>query len=378
MTHLYTPGLNVEENTVLFKSRLLPLPGTVLVDVGQSVDPATVIARTELPGKIHVLNIINQLSILPEDINDFMNKKQGDEVQRGEIIAEDKPFIRWLKTQVECPVEGSVENISDVTGQVLIREKPQPLDLLAYIKGTIHEILPNQGVVIKTTCNLVQGIFGVGGERWGSLVKITETPKEPLRCSHITSDMRGSIGFGGSYAGLDVLEKAKECGLHGLVVGGIDAQNLKKLLGYDLGVAITGTENIDFTLVITEGFGSIPMAQKTFDLLSKNVGIKASLSGATQIRAGVIRPEIIIPVSHDTNKSSRTLTVPKTSQESLTIGGSIRIIREPYFGKIGKISALPIEPRTLPTESITRVLEIELENGEHIIIPRANIETIGG
>ena len=56
MTHLYTPGLNVEENTVLFKSRLLPLPGTVLVDIGQSVDPATVIARTELPGKIHVLN----------------------------------------------------------------------------------------------------------------------------------------------------------------------------------------------------------------------------------------------------------------------------------------------------------------------------------
>jgi hypothetical protein len=76
---------------------------------------------------------------------------------------------------------------------------------------------------------------------------------------------------------------------------GINDEYLKKLLGYDLGVAITGSEDIGITLIITEGFGKIQMAQKTFELLKLRSGAKASVNGATQIRAGVVRPGIIIP-----------------------------------------------------------------------------------
>ena len=47
---------------------------------------------------------------------------------------------------------------------------------------------------------------------------------------------------------------------------------LRALLGYDLGVAITGTEQVGFTLILTEGFGTIPMAPKTFALLSAHAG----------------------------------------------------------------------------------------------------------
>ena len=67
------------------------------------------------------------------------------------------------------------------------------------------------------------------------------------------------------------------------------------LLGYDLGVAITGHEDIRPTLIITEGFGQIAMAGRTYELLAANAGRRASANGATQIRAGVLRPEIIIP-----------------------------------------------------------------------------------
>ena len=37
------------------------------------------------------------------------------------------------------------------------------------------------------------------------------------------------------------------------------------------------------------------MAQKTFDMLKHRAGSIASINGATQIRAGVVRPEIIVP-----------------------------------------------------------------------------------
>ena len=57
-------------------------------------------------------------------------------------------------------------------------------------------------------------------------------------------------------------------------------QDLRDILGYDLGVAITGTERIGTTLVITEGFGEIAMADRTFQLLKSRVGHEASVSGA--------------------------------------------------------------------------------------------------
>ncbi len=46
---------------------------------------------------------------------------------------------------------------------------------------------------------------------------------------------------------------------------------------------------------MTEGFGRMTMAKRTFELLRGSGGRKASVNGATQIRAGVMRPEIVIP-----------------------------------------------------------------------------------
>ena len=79
-------------------------------------------------------------------------------------------------------------------------------------------------------------------------------------------------------------------GAAALVSGGIDDEDLKEFLGYDLGVAITGNEQLGLTVIVTEGFGEIAMAQRSFDLLHSHVGDVASVNGATQIRAGVMRP----------------------------------------------------------------------------------------
>ena len=70
----------------------------------------------------------------------------------------------------------------------------------------------------------------------------------------------------------------------------------RQILGYTLGVAITGSEDLITSLIVTEGYGKIQMGQQTFDLLNGHSGMLASINGATQIRAGVIRPEIVIPL----------------------------------------------------------------------------------
>jgi hypothetical protein len=131
---------------------------------------------------------------------------------------------------------------------------------------------------------------------------------------------------------------------------------------------------------MTEGFGTIPMAAKTFKLLSAHAGRKASVSGATQIRAGVIRPEIIIPrPDHTTSSPLREgKDEGEHAREGIKVGDLVRIIRDPLFGKIGEVSRLPPDLQKIPTESLVRVLEVRFPDGSTAVIPRANIEVIEG
>jgi hypothetical protein len=373
MAHSYTPGLAVADRTVVRRRRLLPLPGMLLVKVGDRVRSDQAVARAELPGKVYPINLANQLSIAPDEIKDYLVKKEGDAVQKDDILAENKPLIKWFKTEIRSPLTGTIESLSEVTGQVLLREPPRVLNLLAYIDGTIVETVAGQGVVVESTCSLVQGIFGIGGEAWGELLVAVASPDEPLGPGHLKPEMKGKIVVGGSFLSAEAMSRAKDLGIAGLVVGGIHDKDLRALLGYDLGVAITGTEQVGFTLVLTEGFGAIPMASKTFRLLSAHTGQKASISGSTQIRAGVIRPEIIIP-----RTTAATDTVPEHRRTGIRLGDAVRIIRDPLFGKIGEVSALPPDLARIPTESDVRVLEVTFADGARAVIPRTNIEVIEG
>ena len=374
MTHSYTPGLTVTERTTVRRRRILPLPGAVLVQVGDAVRADTAVARAELPGKVVPLNLANQLGIAPDEINDYLVKKEKDSVQKDDVLAENKPFIKWFKTEIRSPITGKVESVSTITGQILLREPPRVLELRGYIDGVVAEVHPEQGVTVESTCSLVQGIFGIGGETSGELVMGVKAPDQPLLPEQLNPSMKGKVVVGGAFLSAATMTRAKELGIVGLVVGGIHDKDLRALLGYDLGVAITGTEQVGFTLILTEGFGTIPMAPKTFALLSAHAGQKASISGATQIRAGVIRPEIIIPHSGP----AAVTKLPKAEREGIQLGDPVRIIRDPLFGKIGAVSGLPSELRAIPTESEVRVLEVRFPDGTTTVVPRANIEVIEG
>jgi hypothetical protein len=375
MAHAYTPGLRVTPDTVIRKRRLLPIPGAVLVAEGTQVSATTDVAQTALPGKVFPVNVVNQLSIAPDEIEAYMLKREGEAITKGEPIAENKPFIKWFKTQVRAPISGTVESISKVTGQVFLREPPELIQLSAYIDGAIVEVTPEQGVVVESRCAFVQGIFGVGGETAGAITMVVRSPDEVLTAAHLKPEHKDQIVVGGALVQKETFARARELGIRAVVVGGVHDRDLKELLGYDLGVAITGTEKIGFTLIITEGFGTIPMAARTFDLLAAKTGQMAACSGATQIRAGVIRPEVIIPLSQGSESQVSTLK-SQVSEEGIKAGDTIRIIREPYFGIIARVKDLPAELQLIPTESQVRVLVATLPDGRDVTIPRANVEMI--
>lgn len=375
MAQAYTPGLLVSEKMTILKERRLPLKGEVLVKVGDKVTADTVIARTFLPGMVEFINVANKLGVEPRDVKPAMIKQAGDKITKDEIIAKSSGLFGMFKSNCTSTTNGTIESISDVTGQVTIRHAPTPVEIEAYIDGIVKEIIPEEGVVIESYGTFIQGIFGVGGETKGEIVVIADSPNEPLISNKLTSAMKGKIVLGGSYIPFDVIEKGISLGIKGIIAGGIDDADLKKFLGYDLGVAITGNENKGITVVVTEGFGQIAMAEKTFRLLKSREGSRASINGATQIRAGVIRPEIVIPLL-DLSRDAAT-SGNNGLAAGLASGVPVRIIREPHFGAIAKVVSLPVEPSPLATEAKVRVVEVELNaTGERFTLPRANIELI--
>ncbi len=374
MTHAYTPGLKVSRQTEVKKERRLPLKGDVLVGVGDSVTAETIVAKTELPGNVQTVNVANRLSILPEDIERNMVVKVGGWVEQGDLIAESRSFFGLFKSSAKMPVAGTIESVSNITGQVIVRERAIPVEIDAYVDGEVIEVFEGEGVLVKTTATFVQGIFGIGGEAVGILDVVAPDGSVVMDPSSINSSHKDKIIVGGSLVTMDALDRAREVGVRGIIAGGIGDSDLRILLGYDLGVAITGSEEIGLTVVVTEGFGQMTMADRTFNLLASRKGMKTSISGATQIRAGVIRPEVVIPLDAATRRSEGEAVQKHAT--GLVIGSPVRVIREPHFGKIGEVTSLPPKLQKLESEAMVRVLGVRFEEAGEAIIPRANVELI--
>ena len=371
MAHSYTPGLKVLKKTVFKKERILPLKGDVLVKEGDSLNPDTIVASTNLPGNVQMLKVSNILNIDPKDVVEALKVKEGQDIKKGDLIAETSGIFGMFKSSVESPVDGTIESISQSTGRVVLREAPIPVEVDAYVRGKVDEVVENEGIVLSSNAAFIQGIFGIAGEKRGDLVLVSSSPSEELKADQITSDMKGKILIGGSFLSLEAYKKALSMNVAGIVVGGFNYYDLKAILGYNLGVAITGTEKLSTALIVTEGYGSIPMSEATHALLKDNVGNAASINGATQIRAGVIRPEIVIPLENSNTDNDSESKMPEGIQE----GSTVRVIRSPNFGKIGKVTSLPSELNKMESETMVRVAEINID-GSNFLIPRANLEMV--
>jgi hypothetical protein len=370
----YTPGLTVSGDTVVRRTRRLPIKGEVLVKVGDIVGPDDIVARAMLPGPQQAIKLAEELGVEAGEVKGFFKLNIGDAVEAGQLVAETKGmFGGWFKKEVHSKHGGTIESISEITGHVLVREPSIPVEIPAYIRGTVAEAIPSEGAVIETRCAMVQGIFGVGGERNGPVRLAVGTPDDLLEAKHVLEDDKGKILVGGSGVTLEAVRRAVQVGAVGIVVGAVRDVDLTEFLGYDIGVAITGQEDISLTLVATEGFGKLRMAQRTFDLLKSLEGRQASVNGATQIRAGVIRPEIIVPFTQSADAGQAQEPIL-----ALAPGTPIRVIREPYFGQLGKVTGLPSQPQTVDSGARVRVLQAELDDGQEVTVPRANVEIIAG
>ena len=162
----------------------------------------------------------------------------------------------------------------------MLRGAAIPVQVRAYLSGKVVEVLPKEGCIIENDVMFVQGIFGIGGETEGVIQVACSVTSETLEADRDHREMKGAVILGGARMTAAALRKAIEVGAAAVVSGGLDDQDLKELLGRDLGVAITGSETIGITVIVTEGFGDIAMAARTWRLLAERAGRTASVNGA--------------------------------------------------------------------------------------------------
>ncbi len=352
----YPVEIQITPLTTIRRERLLPARGQVLVRVGEVVGPNDVVARCQLPGRILVVDVARALGVRRERTEKFLRKAVGDSVQADELLAVPRGAFGRFRRGCRAPVDGRIVAIR--AGLVLIEAATSTVELTAHIRGQVTNVMPNLGVVISTSGALIQGVWGSGGEAEGVLKVLVDNPQKPLRTKAIDVSCHGTLVVGGRLQDKQVLQQAVEAKVRGIIVGSASSSLIPEL------------QALPFPLLITEGFGSMPMSSHTFSLLQANLGREAMISADTQTRWDIKRPEVIIPLRSEDLPKEQPGPVP------LEVGMRVRVSHGPNFGAIGSVTDLPMLPQVVESGGRLPVAEVELEKEGKVLIPLANLELI--
>ncbi len=362
-------GLTISPKVEVRRRRLLPVPGEVLGEAGTFVGMEDVVARALLPGPLHPLNAASSLGVAPAELRNAMQVTEGDSIAVGQTIAETSSLFGLFHKRIVAPIDGTVDSISKTTGQVMLRTPPQPLEVTAYLPGKITKVIPETGVEVTAEVAQVQGIFGLGGEVFGTLTMVSGNPSDPMKASQVLGEHRGAVLVGGGKVTAEVLRRMIQVGVSAVVAASASGNDLIEIVGDTLNPASTGNEEIGITLVLTEGFGELSMAEHTFELLEQLGGAEVAVNGTTQIRAGVMRPEVISSPLENAKRQPYP-------NERIQAGSRVRVVRGSAFGETGHVLAVPEETHPIASGATSLVFEIELDDKTRVVIPRPNAELI--
>jgi hypothetical protein len=335
------------------RARRLPVKGTVRVRVGQKVSAADTVASASWSKDHAFIDVASTLGIPPAAADGVLRFKAGDTVPAGVILAKSRGL---LPKAVRAPRAGRV--VAAGGGQVLLESGESRLELRAGISGVVREVDADRGVLIETVGALVQGVWGNGRIDTGVMINLADKPDSVLTPPRMDVSMRGYVLVGGQVHEADVLRTAAELAVRGLLIGSIFPSLLPL------------AREMRYPIVVTDGFGTVPMNAAAHRLLSTNSKREATLNAEPFDRYTGARPEVIIPLPGKTAPPLRDLA-------ELRVGQTVRLRRAPHPGAIGTIARLPAGATTFPSGLSAPGAEVVLENGAQVLIPLVNLEVVG-
>lgn len=340
------------------RERRLPAPGKVLVRQGEAVEAATVLAVAELPAGVVIVDIARPLRVPPERAAAYLRRQPGSPVRAGEILARRSAWLGLRTFRVRSPVDG--ELVAAGGGKVLLRAGVRTLELRAGFPGVVVGLIPSYGAIIETTGALIQA-FWSSGDDFSGMIRVVTSGPEPLRARAIDPMAQGTIVVGGAWIERSALEQAERLQVKGIIAGSIDASLLPMV------------RTLSFPVVLTEGFGQLPMHPGIFRIFSTYQGREAFVLHPPPGLDGLPgHPEILIPVPTENPPP------PEPGGDvPLQAGLRVRLLREPYRGRTGVVLGLSSHPWILDSGLRAWCAEVQLEGEEgRVWVPVYNVEIL--
>ncbi len=340
--------------TSIRRERRLPFPGIITVRVREKVQAADVVAEAQPMPKHYFLDISAGLGVPAAEVRRFIRAEIGDPVEAGQLIAGP---VGLMRRTVRAHADGRIIRLAG--GKLLLEARATPYAVHAGFPGEVVATDGSRVVTIETTGALAQGVWGNGRRGWGVLRIIGDSPQERLQTDKLDIILRGAILVAGSCDHAAPLHQATELSVRGLVLGSMAAE------------LIPVARRLSFPVLLTEGFGSIPMSRPIYDLLSANAGREGAAEAIGEGPFGLERPEVIIPLS-----GAQVLDRPERVVQ-LKSGVRVRATRNPYHGAVGTIAQMLPRPESFSSGLLARSAAVEVEGLGRIVVPLANLEVIG-
>ena len=286
--------------------------------------------------------------------------KPGSKVSPSQILAQVS-----MKRYVTSNIYGQVKSITD--NRIVISAYKINSELKAYLPGEVMEIGGRNAVTIAGKVYQLQGVYGLGGERQGLLKAVDNK----LDYQDLSSADTGKIIFAPDGVTLNALRKANELGVSAVITSNMPFLKVKEYAGIDFVPGITGGENITTGLMLVKGFVPQAIDQNVVDFVCHYDGEWVAMTGTTHIRAGALRPELILPVK------DRRYPIDEYN-EVIKEGSLVEVKRSGCLhGSKGRVKRILAKPVVLP--SLIKVLAavVEIDQHEHQV-PLTNIMPAGG
>ncbi len=340
----FARSVRISPFSLIQVERRLPVPGDVLVRPGETVDPAQTIAKAEIRGWV-CLDVAKELRVKEGELERFLRKKPGEKVEAGEELASRKGFLPFTFVSYASPVSGRVAAIG--MGTVILETTSEVLELKAGLKGTVSQIIPYYGAILESRGALIEGVWCNGREKAG-ILKVVGDKNSPLSAESIQTSARGFIVAGGIIKDEAVLSRAAEVQVGGMIAGSLKASLRDK------------ASAMPYPIILTEGFGEIPMSTPAFELLQTSEGYEVALIASP--------PSIIISIAEE------LLTPPRPGERK--IGLKVKVVRGPHRGLFGEVLESTRREMVLESGHIVPSALVRLENGQEVELPIFNLEAI--
>lgn len=353
MSSYLPPVTHVLPLATVRRERRLPVAGTVTVRVNEKVQAQDVIAEAELAPRHYFLDLSRGLGVPVRETSRHLVRERGDRVEAGDVIAGPVGIARRT---VRAPADGFVAAIGD--GRVLFQARGRPFELRAGFPGTVISTDGVRSVSLETTASLVQGVWGNGKLDFGVLRLVGEGPDSNLRPGSLDIQLRGAVLAAGFVDNASTFQHVTDLSVRGLILGGMSAE------------LIPTARRLPYPVIVTEGFGEVPISEPIYSLLKNNAGREAALEAKPRAPYEIDRPEVIIPLPANREVKPPDEVVP------LTAGLRVRVLRGPERGGVGVVREILEKAVGYPSGILARSAFVDMEGAGPTAVPLANLEIL--